>query len=155
MAAGLYDGCELPSHRKQEANLQPPEILKTVSGVVVSVGEGGAIVAGLSSWLRKLWTERFTAREKTRYDREMAALTARLSRDTDRTGQTLREKLALYKETIRPIVNLMTKYVELHNQFPLLFTSGKGEKLVRYHRASLDPIFSAPPDLIALTLSIR
>jgi hypothetical protein len=83
------------------------ELAEIVVSVLVSLGGGGAIVLGLSNWLGKIWAERLMEKEKARYQKELENFKAQLNRENDRTGQTLREKLALYKDTITPIVNFI------------------------------------------------
>ena len=78
-----------------------------VASVIVAVGGGGAIVAGLSNWLGKVWAERFMEKEKARYQLELENIKASLDRDSDRAAQALREKLSLYKEAATPIIELI------------------------------------------------
>jgi hypothetical protein len=40
------------------------DLAKIVVSVLVSLGGGGAIVVGLSSWLGKIWAERLMERER-------------------------------------------------------------------------------------------
>jgi hypothetical protein len=84
------------------------DLAATVASVIVAVGGGGAIVAGLSNWLGKVWAERFMEKEKARYQLELESIKASLDRDSDRAAQTLREKLSLYKEAAAPIIELIT-----------------------------------------------
>lgn len=86
------------------------ELAEIVVSVLLSLRGGGAIVLGLSNWLGKVWAERLMEREKSRYQKELEDFKAKLGRDSDRTAQTLREKLTLYKEAIPPVVDLITRY---------------------------------------------
>ena len=86
------------------------DLAEIVISVLVSLGGGGAIVASLSNWLGRGWAERLMEQEQARYQKELEDFKAQLSRESDRTGQTLREKLSLYKEAIRPVVDLVTRY---------------------------------------------
>jgi len=108
------------------------ELAEVVTSVLAALGGGGAIVVWLSSWLGKVWAERLMEKEKARYqmdledlraqttrllEKERAAyqqgledFKAKLNRESDRTGQTLREKLFLYKEAIPPIMEFVTRY---------------------------------------------
>lgn len=83
------------------------ELAEIVASVLVSLGGGGAIVLGLSNWLGKIWAERLMEKEKARYQKELENFKAQLNRENDRTGQTLREKLALYKDAIPPVVDFI------------------------------------------------
>jgi len=90
--------------------MQLTDLAKIVVSVLVSLGGGGAIVLGLSSWLGKVWAERLMEKEKAHYQKELEDFKAQLNRDSDRTAQTLREKLSLYKEAIPPLVDLIARY---------------------------------------------
>jgi hypothetical protein len=91
------------------------ELAEIVASVLVSLGGGGAIVLALSSCLGKVWAEHLMEKEKARYQKELENFKAQLNRENDRTGQTLREKLALYKEAIPPVVDFI---MELSNATP-------------------------------------
>ena len=54
------------------------EVLKIALGVIAALGGGGAIVAGLSSWLGKVWANRLMAEEKIKYEKELERLAKRL-----------------------------------------------------------------------------
>ena len=56
------------------------EVLKIVAGVIAALGGGGAIVAGLSSWLGKVWANRLMAEEKAKYEKELERLAKQLER---------------------------------------------------------------------------
>jgi hypothetical protein len=90
--------------------MQLPDLAVIVASVLLSLGGGGAIVLGLSGWLGKVWAERLMEKEKARYQKDLEDFKAQLNRDSDRTAQTLREKLSLYKEAIPPIVDLVARY---------------------------------------------
>jgi len=88
-------------------NMHFTDLAEIVASVLVSLGGGGAIVLGLSNWLGKIWADRLMEKEKVRYQKELENFKAQLNRENDRTGQTLREKLALYKEAIPPLVDFI------------------------------------------------
>jgi hypothetical protein len=90
--------------------LTTTDLAKITLSVLASFGGGGAIVAYFSNWLGKMWAERFMQKEKARYEKELEDFKAQLNRESDRTTQTLREKLSLYKEAIPPLVDLIARY---------------------------------------------
>jgi len=94
--------CDLILSEGIEPNMQLSELFEVAVSVLASVGSGGAIVLGLSSWLGKVWAERLMEKEKAHYQKELEDFKAQLSREGERTAQTLREKLSLYKEPGRP-----------------------------------------------------
>ena len=59
------------------------DIWSTALAVLASVGGGGLIVVGLSSWLGKVWASRILESEKNRYNREMEALRSGYSRELE------------------------------------------------------------------------
>ena len=83
------------------------ELAEIAASVLVSLGGGGTIVLGLSNWLGRVWAERLMEKEKARYEKELENFKAELTRENDRTGQRLREKLALYKDAITPVVSFI------------------------------------------------
>jgi hypothetical protein len=84
------------------------ELAELSASVLVSLGGSGAILLGLSNWFGKLWAERLMEKERARYQLALEGFKAQLDRESDLKGQTLREKLALYKDVIPPIVDLIT-----------------------------------------------
>jgi hypothetical protein len=86
-------------------------IAKVVFCLLSSVSVGGATIFGLSSWLGKVWANRLMEQEKAKYALELEDLKADLQRKSDFASQTLREKLALYKEAALPVIDLI---VEAH-----------------------------------------
>ena len=105
------------------------DLTKIVVSILAALGGGAAIIAGFSSWLGKIWAARLMEKEKARhqkdleefkteamrylekekaqYQEKLEALRGKLSRENDLTGQTLREKISLYKTVIPPIVDLV------------------------------------------------
>jgi len=56
------------------------EVLKIALGVIAALGGGGAIVAGLSSWLGKVWADRLMAKETAKFREDLERLTKQLER---------------------------------------------------------------------------
>lgn len=54
------------------------DALNIVVAGVVSIGGGGAIVLGLSSWLGKVWADRLMESEKATHDRDLERLRSEL-----------------------------------------------------------------------------
>ena len=92
--------------------MRPSDLGEIVLAVLASLGGGGAIVFGMSNWLGKVWADRLMQKERAKYERQLEDLKAGLSRENDRTTQTLREKLSLYKEALEPVLELVT-YMQL------------------------------------------
>jgi len=106
------------------------ELLKTAAAVIVSVGGSGAIILGLSAWLGRLWADRLMAGQRSVYEREiedfkakalqslehekaiyqhdLEQFKAQLGRDSERSSQTFRERVALYKQCCEPALELIT-----------------------------------------------
>lgn len=62
------------------------------TAVLVSLGGGGAIVFGLSSWLGKVWADRLMQREAQAHSAELEQLRDRLRRETDAELEQLRRR---------------------------------------------------------------
>jgi hypothetical protein len=89
--------------------MQLTELFEISAAVLASLGGGGVIVLAFSSWLGKVWAARLMEKEKAHYQKELEDFKAQLSREGERNAQTLREKLALYKEGIQPVVELVLR----------------------------------------------
>ena len=74
------------------------EVLKIVSGVIAVLGGGGFIVAGLSSWLGKVWANRLMAEEKAKYEKELERLAKQLERKNYVSKVRFDAEFAIYQE---------------------------------------------------------
>lgn len=63
-------------------NLQ--EIFATAGAVVVSLGGGGAIVVGISSWLGKVWANRILENQKAEHQKEIEGYKSELQKELER-----------------------------------------------------------------------
>lgn len=70
------------------------DILKIVAGVLASIGGGGAIVFGLSSWLGKVWADRLLEKERASYAKDLEKARADYAREIEQ----LRSQLTLSNE---------------------------------------------------------
>lgn len=59
------------------------QVLEVVSGVIVSLGGGAAIVAGCSSWIGKVWADKLMEKEKSKFARELEQLKHAMLRDAE------------------------------------------------------------------------
>ena len=73
-------------------NLQ--EIFAIAGAVVVSLGGGGAIVVGISSWLGKVWANRILENQKAEHQKEIEGYKSELQKELERLN-ALQDK-ALY-----------------------------------------------------------
>ena len=71
------------------------EILQVALAILGSIGAGGAIVFGLSSFLGKVWAHRLMASDSATHERELAKLRADLQHDQDSKLRRLESELAL------------------------------------------------------------
>ncbi len=74
------------------------EFWKTVIGILVSLGGGGAIVMALSSWFGKRWAERLMARETAKYREELERLTKQLERKNYVSKVRFDAEFAIYRD---------------------------------------------------------
>lgn len=74
------------------------DILKIVATAVASVGGGGAIVFGLSSFLGKVWANRLMEAERARYVQDLERLRAELHHASEANLASMKSKIDIYKE---------------------------------------------------------
>jgi hypothetical protein len=84
-------------------------IFEVAGAILLSLGTGGAIVLGLSSWLGKVWAERLMAKETAKHNHELEQLRSSLQIQADQSAQTYRQKIDLYKEVGAPLIELLVK----------------------------------------------
>ena len=83
------------------------EFWLTIFGILGSVGVGGAIVAGLSSWLGKVWANRLMAEEKAKYEKELERLTKQLERKNYVSKVRFDAEFTIYKELSQVFFDLI------------------------------------------------
>lgn len=66
--------------------------------IIASLGGGGLIVAGLSSWLGKVWADRLMARERADHEAQLTRLRADLEHQNQAQIEALRTELRLTEE---------------------------------------------------------
>ena len=69
------------------------DVLQIVATGVMSIGGGGAIVLGLSSWLGKVWANRLMESEKETHARDLERLRSELQRTNEVELSKLKEEL--------------------------------------------------------------
>lgn len=74
------------------------DIVKIVAGVIAALGGGGAIVAGLSSWLGKVWADRLMAKETAKFREDLERLTKQLERKNYVSKVRFDAEFAIYRE---------------------------------------------------------
>jgi FMN phosphatase YigB (HAD superfamily) len=74
------------------------EVLTIGAVVVASLGGGGLIVLGLSSFLGKVWADRLMESERARHNQELERLRATLSAENEKAVAQMRTELEIYRE---------------------------------------------------------
>jgi len=74
------------------------DVWNIVAAGVMSIGGGGAIVFGLSSWLGKVWANSFMEREKATHARDLEQLRSELQRNNEVQLSNLKKDLDIYKQ---------------------------------------------------------
>lgn len=69
-----------------------------VTASILSVGGGGAIVVGLSSWLGKVWANRLMEIERAKHAQDLVKLQSELRHESEAALSALRTELETYKE---------------------------------------------------------
>lgn len=77
------------------------QVWSVVCGVIVSLGGGGAIVFGLSSFLGRVWADRLMARETNRHAAELERLRVSLKSESDAELEMLRARLTHELDELR------------------------------------------------------
>jgi len=75
-----------------------PDALNIVVAGVLSIGGGGVIVLGLSSWLGKVWANRLMESEKATHARDLEKLRSELQRTNEVELSNLKGELDIYKQ---------------------------------------------------------
>jgi len=75
------------------------EIFKIAAAIIASLGGGGIIVAALANWLGRLWAERLMAKEKSKFEGELAELRSKLERNNQECLTRLKTELDISRET--------------------------------------------------------
>ena len=80
------------------------DIVKIVAGVIAALGGGGAIVAGLSSWLGKVWADRLMVKETAKFREDLERLTKQLERKNYVSKVRFDAEFAIYRELSKTLV---------------------------------------------------
>ena len=75
------------------------EVWKTAGAILTALGGAGAIVIAFSSYLGKLWAEKLMAKDKAKYETELATLRNHLESEAAKNLTRLQHELDVYKET--------------------------------------------------------
>lgn len=83
------------------------EPFEIAQAVLLSLGGGGAIVFGLSSFLGKVWAQKILQSEKTEHDKEIAKFRNELDHLASVKALNYQQKIDLYKLVSNPLVELV------------------------------------------------
>lgn len=83
------------------------DIFKLVGAVVFSLGGGGAIVFGLSSWLGKVWADRILANKAHQLTMELEATKRDLDVIKENTLRFQNDKILTYRAVIDIVARLL------------------------------------------------
>lgn len=87
------------------------DILSIALTIIASLGGGGAIVFGLSTWLGKLWADRLMQRERQKHDIELEHLRSELKSSTNQQLATMQTQLDIAKAAhVQDHMDRMTIY---------------------------------------------
>jgi len=90
------------------------DVIKIVAGVIAALGGGGAIVAGLSSWLGKVWADRLMAEETAKFRENLERLTKQLERKNYVSKVRFDAEFAMYRELIDKSIKMIEATLDLH-----------------------------------------
>ncbi len=87
------------------------EIWKTTAAILTALGGGGVIVAAFSGWLGKLWAEKLMAKEKAKYEVELAELRSKLEKNNQESLTHLQTELEIFRDTkLRGLTDKLEAY---------------------------------------------
>jgi len=78
----------------------PIDVLEVALTVIASLGGGGLIVLGLSSWLGKTWATRIMERERAELERSIQILKADLAKSLEQTKVEMQEQASQQLDAI-------------------------------------------------------
>ena len=82
---------------------------QTALAVLVALGGGGAIVAGLSGWLGKVWANRLMAKDRANHEESLERLRDDLEATRVKMLSAHQDKVALYRHVIDILAPMITK----------------------------------------------
>lgn len=93
------------------------EVLKIVAGVIAALGGGGAIVAGLSSWLGKVWADRLMVKETAKFREDLERLTKQLERKNYVSKVRFDAEFAMYQELSKVFFDVVVAQNDLFTYY--------------------------------------
>lgn len=78
--------------------MKPQDFAAVAFYLLGSVGGAAIVIFSLSNWLGKVWAQRIMDKERVQHESDLAALRAKLDRDTARGVEALRTDLSIFKE---------------------------------------------------------
>ena len=93
------------------------EFWLTIFGILGSVGGGGAIVAGLSSWLGKVWADRLMAKETAKFREDLERLTKQLERKNYVSKVRFDAEFAMYQELSKVFFDVVVAQNDLFTYY--------------------------------------
>ena len=132
------------------------EVLKIALGVIAALGGGGAIVAGLSSWLGKVWADRLMVEEKVKYEKELERLAKQLERKNYVSKVRFDAEFAIYRELSKAFFNAVLAQndllslqqaidVDLNKTTNMNIDNDKCEKFCAAYNFALDVLHQNAP----------
>lgn len=74
------------------------EILQIAATIIVSIGAAGGIIAGMASWLGRVWANRLMEADRARHARELETLRATLKAENDKYIKQMQNELDIFRE---------------------------------------------------------
>jgi len=93
------------------------DIVKIVAGVIAALGGGGAIVAGLSSWLGKVWADRLMVKETAKFREDLERLTKQLERKNYVSKVRFDAEFAIYQELSKVFFDVVVAQNDLFTYY--------------------------------------
>lgn len=109
------------------------EVIEIVSGVILSIGGGAAIVGGCSNWLGKIWADKLMEKEKSKFARELEREKSNFARDLEQLKFSMQRESESYKIKLKKSEFIFQKEFEAACEFSALL-----QRLLPKHKHFLE-----------------
>jgi hypothetical protein len=91
------------------------EVFQISASIIVALGGGGAIVAGLSSWLGKLWAEKLLERTRDTNQRSLEAHKRELELSFNARNRVSEAEFEIYRDLWKQVSELTSMGIGIRN----------------------------------------
>lgn len=78
--------------------------------ILVSLGGAGAIIVGLSSWVGKIWANKFLESEKAKHSHDLEALRSDLAAMREQQSRKLNDRMEVYRDIASIVADMLAEF---------------------------------------------